>query len=55
VRATYAGFVHYDDSVWQSVRRRRLFMVDAPGSRAAEEVRQLARGLLQGESLALPW
>jgi flagellar biosynthesis protein FlhG len=55
VRATYAGFVHYDDIVWQSVRRRRLFMVDAPGSRAAEEVRQLARGLLQGESLALPW
>jgi flagellar biosynthesis protein FlhG len=55
VRATYAGYVHYDDSVWQSVRRRRLFMVDAPGSRAAEEVRQLARGLLQGESLALPW
>jgi flagellar biosynthesis protein FlhG len=55
VRATYAGFVHYDDTVWQSVRRRRLFMVDAPGSRAAEEVRQLARGLLQGESLVLPW
>jgi flagellar biosynthesis protein FlhG len=55
VRATYAGYVHYDDSVWQSVRRRRLFMVDAPGARAAEEVRQLARGLLQGESLVLPW
>ena len=55
VRAAYAGFVHYDDAVWQSVRRRRLFMVDAPGCRAAEEIRQLARGLLQGESLTLPW
>lgn len=55
VRATFAGFVHYDDSVWQSVRRRRLFMVDSPTCRAAEEVRHLARGLLQGESLTLPW
>ena len=55
IRATYAGYVHYDDSVWQSVRRRRLFMADAPTCRAAEEVRQLARGLLQGESLSLPW
>jgi flagellar biosynthesis protein FlhG len=55
VRAAYAGFVHYDDSVWQSVRRRRLFMADVPTSMAAEEVRQLARGLLRGESLSLPW
>jgi len=55
IRTTYAGYVHYDDSIWQSVRRRRLFMVDAPMCRAAEEVRQLARGLLQGECLSLPW
>ena len=51
IRASYAGYLHHDDAVWQSVRRRRLFMSDAPGSRAAEEVRQLARGLLKGESL----
>jgi flagellar biosynthesis protein FlhG len=55
VRATYAGFVHYDDAVWQSVRLRRLFMIDTPGATAAEEVRQLARSLLHGESLSLPW
>jgi flagellar biosynthesis protein FlhG len=55
IRASYAGFVHYDDRVWQSVRRRKLFLVDAPGSRASEEVRQLARGLVQGRSLPLPW
>jgi flagellar biosynthesis protein FlhG len=55
VRASYAGFLHYDDAVWQAVRRRKLFMVDAPTSRPAEEVRQLARGLLKGESLSLPW
>jgi flagellar biosynthesis protein FlhG len=51
LRASYAGFVHYDDAVWQSVRRRRLFMADAPTSRAAEEIRQLTRGLVKGENL----
>jgi flagellar biosynthesis protein FlhG len=55
IRATYAGYVHYDDAVWQSVRRRKLFMADAPTSIAAEEIRQLARGLVRGESLTLPW
>ncbi len=51
LRASYAGFVHHDDAVWQAVRRRRLFMADAPTSRAAEEVRQLTRALVKGESL----
>jgi len=51
IRASYAGFVHYDDAVWRAVRRRRLFMADAPTSRAAEEIRQLTRGLMKGESL----
>jgi flagellar biosynthesis protein FlhG len=51
LRASYAGFVHHDDAVWQAVRRRRLFMADAPTSRAAEEIRQLTRALVKGESL----
>jgi MinD-like ATPase involved in chromosome partitioning or flagellar assembly len=51
LRASYAGFIHHDDAVWRAVRRRRLFMVDAPTSQAAEEVRQLTRGLVKGESL----
>jgi flagellar biosynthesis protein FlhG len=51
LRASYAGFVHHDDAVWQAVRRRRLFMIDAPTSRAAEEIRQLTRGLVKGETL----
>jgi flagellar biosynthesis protein FlhG len=55
IRAGYAGFVHYDDAVWQAVRHRRLFVVEAPRCRAAEEVRRLACGLLRGESLQLPW
>jgi flagellar biosynthesis protein FlhG len=51
LRATYSGYIHHDDAVWQAVRRRRLFMVDAPTSRAAEEVRQLTSALVKGESL----
>jgi flagellar biosynthesis protein FlhG len=51
LRASYAGFVHHDDAVWRAVRKRRLFMADAPTSRAAEEIRQLTRGLVKGESL----
>lgn len=55
VHSTYAGFVHYDEAVWRSVRQRRLFMVDAPASRAAEDVSRLARSLVQGVTLPLPW
>jgi flagellar biosynthesis protein FlhG len=55
VRSTYAGFVHYDEAVWRSVRQRRLFMIDAPRSRAAEDIARLVRGLVQGETLTLPW
>lgn len=49
--ASYAGFVPHDDAVWQSVRRGRLFMSDAPASRAAEGIRRLTGGLVRGESL----
>jgi flagellar biosynthesis protein FlhG len=51
LRASYAGFVNHDDAVWQAVRRRKLFMADAPTSRAAEQIRQLTRTLLKRESL----
>jgi flagellar biosynthesis protein FlhG len=55
VNAVYAGFVHYDEAVWRSVRRRRLFMVDAPTAPAADEIRRLTKALMRGESLSLEW
>jgi flagellar biosynthesis protein FlhG len=55
IRSTYVGYVHYDDTVWRSVRQRRLFMVEAPGSVPATEVARLARSLVRGESLPLTW
>jgi flagellar biosynthesis protein FlhG len=55
VRASYAGYVPYEDAVWRAVRRRRLFMADAAESRAADHIRRLTSALLQGETLPLPW
>lgn len=55
VRATYAGYVDYDDTVWRCVRQRRLFVEAAPRCPAALKVAQLARGLLDGDSLSLAW
>jgi flagellar biosynthesis protein FlhG len=55
VRATYVGYVDYDDTVWRCVRQRRLFTEAAPRSPAALKVAQLARGLLDGDSLSLVW
>jgi flagellar biosynthesis protein FlhG len=44
---TYAGFVHHDDAVWRTLRRGKMFMLDASRSRAAEDIRRLTRNLLQ--------
>jgi flagellar biosynthesis protein FlhG len=55
LRASYAGFLDYDDAVWRSVRQRRLFVAEAPGSPASEKVRRLARTLLRGDATVLPW
>jgi flagellar biosynthesis protein FlhG len=51
LRASYTGYVHFEDAVWRAVRRRRLFITDAPTSRAAEDIRQVTRDLLKGDSL----
>jgi len=55
VKATYAGYVPFDDTVWRCVRQRRLFASAMPDCPSAQKVRELARGLMQGESLALTW
>jgi flagellar biosynthesis protein FlhG len=48
----YAGFVHYDDAVWRTLRHGKMFMVDASRSRAAEDVRRLTRTLLRRADLS---
>jgi len=48
----YAGFVHHDDAVWRTLRRGKMFMVDASRSRAAEDIRRLTRNLLRRADLS---
>ena len=55
IRATYAGSVRYDDAVWRAVRQRRLFLDDRDGARPSEDVHKIAAGLLEAETLTLPW
>lgn len=52
VPISYAGFVHHDDAVWRTLRRGKMFMVDASRSRAAEDVRRLTRNLLRRADLS---
>jgi MinD-like ATPase involved in chromosome partitioning or flagellar assembly len=49
---SYAGVVHHDDAVWRTLRRGKMFMVDASRSRAAEDIRRLTRGLLRRADLS---
>lgn len=55
IRAGFAGSVYHDDAVWQAVRQRRLFAAEDPDGRAAQGVRAIARGLLQGEPMSFDW
>ena len=52
VTMSYAGFVHHDDAVWRTLRRGKMFMVDASRSRAAEDIRRLTRGLMRRADLS---
>jgi flagellar biosynthesis protein FlhG len=53
VRASYAGYVHYHDDVWRAVRQRQLFAARDPDGPPAQEIRHIARSLIEGESMAL--
>ncbi len=44
----FLGNVPYDDAVWQSVRRRRPVVLDAPQSPASQSLRRIAEALTRG-------
>jgi flagellar biosynthesis protein FlhG len=45
----YVGYLPYDNSVWQSVRKRRPFLMDAPNSTAVTHLEEILRNLLKGQ------
>jgi flagellar biosynthesis protein FlhG len=50
VSLDYLGHIDYDDTVWSSVRLRRLLLVETPGTKAAKSIEKIARRLLAIES-----
>jgi flagellar biosynthesis protein FlhG len=50
VSIDYIGHIDYDDSVWNSVRMRRLLLVESPGTKSAKTIEKIARRLLAIES-----
>lgn len=43
----YLGHLPYDNAVWQSIRRRVPFMVDAPNSQAVTHLEDILRNLIR--------
>lgn len=50
VTLDYIGHIDYDDTVWSSVRLRRLLLVETPGTKSAKSIEKIARRLLAIES-----
>jgi flagellar biosynthesis protein FlhG len=45
----YMGYLPYDNSVWQSIRRRIPFLIDAPNSTAVTHLEGILRNLLRAK------
>ncbi len=50
VSVDYVGHIDYDDTVWSSVRLRRLLLIETPGTKSAKGIEKIARRLLALES-----
>ncbi len=50
VSVDYLGHIDYDDTVWSSVRLRRLLLIETPGTKSAKSIEKIARRLLAIES-----
>jgi len=46
----YMGYLPYDNSVWQSIRRRVPFLIDAPNSTAVTHLEGILRNLLRPQN-----
>jgi flagellar biosynthesis protein FlhG len=47
IRVDYTGFIPYDNSVWQSIRKRVPFLIDSPNSTAVTHLEDVLRNLLK--------
>jgi flagellar biosynthesis protein FlhG len=49
IRVEYAGFIPYDNSVWQSIRKKVPFLIDAPNGTAVTHLEQVVRNILKAD------
>ncbi len=47
IHVDYTGFIPYDNSVWQSIRKRVPFLIDSPNSTAVTHLEDVLRNLLK--------
>lgn len=47
IRVDYAGYIPYDNSVWQAIRKRVPFLIDAPNSSAVTQLEDVLRNILK--------
>jgi len=55
LKASYAGFITYDDAVWRSVRERRPFMLHFLSSRSSKEIEILVDNLVHDREIPPSW
>ncbi|MCX7808710.1 MAG: hypothetical protein N2515_08885, partial [Deltaproteobacteria bacterium] len=46
----YLGHIEHDDTVWSTVRARKLLLIESPGTKASKNIERIARRLLGIES-----
>ena len=46
----YVGYLPYDNAVWQSIRRRVPFLIDAPNATAVTHLESILRNLRRNPS-----
>lgn len=47
MKVHHMGYLPYDNAVWQSIRRRTPFILDAPNSTAVTHLEEILRGLIR--------
>jgi flagellar biosynthesis protein FlhG len=50
MKVEYLGYLPYDNAVWQSIRRRIPFLIDAPNSTAVTHLESILRNLLRSQT-----
>jgi len=47
IRVEYVGFIPYDNSVWQSIRKKVPFLIDTPNGTAVTHLEEVVRNILK--------